>query len=286
MSPKTALVTGAAGAFGRWISLRLHERGWDVVLVCRQKAQAEEAISWIRETAKGDGQLIAEQCDLGSYRGIKAFAEAYVASGRDLHCLVNNAVSSPRKRSETSDGLEVQFGVNVMAYVWLARGLWPALVRSGKQGDPARIVNVASWYAGGLDVADPEFKNRAYEANKGYTQSKQANRMLTTMFAEKYPEFKEGNLWICSVYPAYSPSKLTKDLGTSSGAPDDPSQGAVAPVWCATDPKLARPETAGYWVPDAGKSEPEEYAKDRKAMAALWKYVEETTERLESAASL
>jgi len=44
----------------------------------------------------------------------------------------------------------------------------------------ARIVNVASYWAGGLNLDDVEFKNRHYNNDSAYRQSKQANRMLST----------------------------------------------------------------------------------------------------------
>ena len=50
---------------------------------------------------------------------------------------------------------------------------------------PARVVNVASYWAGGLDLEDLEFKRRRYDNDAAYRQSKQADRMLTVAFAER-----------------------------------------------------------------------------------------------------
>lgn len=53
--------------------------------------------------------------------------------------------------------------------------LAPLLKASGG----ARVVNVASEYAGNLDVSDLQFEKRQYDETAAYKQSKQANRMIT-----------------------------------------------------------------------------------------------------------
>jgi NAD(P)-dependent dehydrogenase (short-subunit alcohol dehydrogenase family) len=153
------------------------------VLQARSQSQLDETIVWITANAspKTTGALIPQICDLSSYADVKRFCAEYLASGRPLHALVNNAASSPGTRTETIDGLEMQWQVNIYDYWLLAELLWPVLAASGKKGDPSRVVNVASYYAGGLDVTDVEWKTRKYENNAGYTQSKQANRMLSAI---------------------------------------------------------------------------------------------------------
>jgi NAD(P)-dependent dehydrogenase (short-subunit alcohol dehydrogenase family) len=47
---------------------------------------------------------------------------------------------------DSEDGLEFSFATNVMGYFLLSRGLLESLEADGT---PARIVNVASLYAGG-----------------------------------------------------------------------------------------------------------------------------------------
>jgi len=296
----------AKGAFGRWISRRLHEKDWNVVLVCRQQSQCSETIDWIKKSASPKGStalLVGETCDLSSYASVKAFSSRYSASERPLHALILNAASSPTKRSESPEGIEIQFAVNVLSYFWLTQLLWPTLAATGKTGDPARVVAVASSYAGGLDLTDPEYKRRRYDNNAAYMASKQANRMVTNSFAEKMKEVKAGTVWVASCYPvserrpssdanfsnststlfveqAWAPSKLTGDLGTNG--PQDPSAGAEAPVWAATDPNVAKPSTAGFWIGKKGSSTPDQYASDRTAMEKLWNICVETTERVKA----
>ncbi len=47
------------------------------------------------------------------------------------------------------------------------------------------VVVVASYWAGGLDLDDPEFRRRRYNNDQAYRQSKQADCMLTVAFARR-----------------------------------------------------------------------------------------------------
>jgi NAD(P)-dependent dehydrogenase (short-subunit alcohol dehydrogenase family) len=96
---------------------------------------------------------------------------------------------------------------------------------------PARVVNVASYWAGDLDLDDLEFKRRSYDNNRAYRQSKQASRMLTVALAER-------------LNPGDVSSKLSNNLGF--GGSQSPDEGARTPVWLATDP-VGQQETGQYF---------------------------------------
>ena len=150
-------------------------------------------------------------------------------SGRTLvwspTCLINNAGTTPRQRLETPEGIEMQFATNVLGYFWMTQAFADVLKRSA----PARIVNVASYWAGDLDLADLEFKRRRYDNGIAYRQSKQANRMLTVAFAERL----QGDAVTVNVcHPGDVNSKLSNDLGF--GGHESPDTGARTPVWLAT----------------------------------------------------
>jgi len=98
--------------------------------------------------------------------------------------LINNAATSPRQKALSLDGIEIQFAVNVLAYYWLSIYLMPTL----ESTPDSRVVNVASHYAGGLDLNDLEFVKRSYDNNDAYRQSKQANRMLNIALAKQFPK--------------------------------------------------------------------------------------------------
>jgi len=90
-------------------------------------------------------------------------------------------------------------------------------------------VNVASYWAGNLDLDDLEFTQRNYDNGTAYRQSKQANRMLTVAFAER---LKPLGITVNVCHPGEVNSKLSNDLGF--GGHESPEQGAATPVWLAT----------------------------------------------------
>ena len=177
-APTVAAVTGASGAIGEAIARGLAARpGHEVVLVCRDRDRARRSLGRIAK-ATGNTALRYEIADLSRAASIEALARRW--SG-PLHVLVNNAGVTPRQREVTPEGLELQFATNVLGYFWMMQAFAEVLARSA----PARVVNVASYYAGGLELDDLQFVRRRYDNDTAYRQSKQADRMLTVAFARR-----------------------------------------------------------------------------------------------------
>jgi NAD(P)-dependent dehydrogenase (short-subunit alcohol dehydrogenase family) len=99
--------------------------------------------------------------------------------------------------------------------------------------EDARIVNVASYWAGGLDLGDPEFRRRVYDNDASYRASKQADRMITVAFADR---LAGKGITVNSCHPGDVNSKLSNFFGF--GGHETPDEGADTPVWLATDPSL------------------------------------------------
>ncbi|MBS1212053.1 MAG: putative Retinol dehydrogenase 13 [Proteobacteria bacterium] len=222
---RVALVTGATGAIGKAIARQIAAtQNVEVVLLCRNPEKAERAVNEIK-SATGNGKVSHATVDLSLRSSIEAFAASW---SRPVHVLVNNAVIAPHTREETSEGIELQFATNVLGYWRLTRALEDHLVAS----TPARVVNVASYWAGDLDLHDLEFKRRRYDQHQAYRQSKQANRMLTVAFAER---LKPHGIAVNACHSGDVHSALSHALGF--GGHESPDQGAATPVWLATDPQ-------------------------------------------------
>ncbi len=71
-----------------------------------------------------------------------------------------------------------------------------------KNASPSRIINVASHYAGGLDIDDINFDKRNYNETLAYKQTKQANRMLTREWARR---LEKDNISVYSMTPGFIP---------------------------------------------------------------------------------
>jgi NAD(P)-dependent dehydrogenase (short-subunit alcohol dehydrogenase family) len=121
----------------------------------------------------------------------------------------------------------VQFATNVLGYFWLTQLFSEHL----KASAPSRVINIASYWAGDLDLTDLEFKRRRYANGAAYRQSKQADRMLTMAFAAR---LKPYGVTVNACHPGDVNSRLSNDLGFGGQTP--PDAGADTPVWLATDP--------------------------------------------------
>jgi len=231
---QVALITGATGAIGRAIAGQLAKhQEYAVVLACRDEKKAERAVREIAQIT-GNSQVRYEIVDVSRRSSIQDLAGRWQGP---LHVLVNNAAITPRSRQETPEGIELQFATNVLGYFWMTR----AFEKHLKESAPARVVNVASYWAGDLDLNDLEFKRRRYNNNQAYRQSKQANRMLTAAFAERLRPF---GISVNACHPGDVNSQLSNNLGFGGSA--SPDQGAETPVWLATSP-VGQQETGKYF---------------------------------------
>ena len=70
--------------------------------------------------------------------------------------LVNNAGIWSERRKVSPEGVELVWATNVLNYFLVTELLQPLLRAAGK----ARVVNVASQLAGGLDLTDVGFERR------------------------------------------------------------------------------------------------------------------------------
>jgi len=226
-SEKTvAIVTGANGVIGKAIAAGIAKAGFAVVMVCRDEQRAAQALDEVRQ-ASGSSDVRVELADLSRRESVFALAARWPGP---LEVLVNNAAIAPRRRTETPEGIEMQFATNVLGYLWMMRAFEPALRRSA----PARVVNVASYWAGDLDLADLQFQRRRYDNDQAYRQSKQANRMLTVAFAQRW---RGCGITVNSCHPGDANSALSNALGF--GGSETPERAAATPVWLATEPLLA-----------------------------------------------
>jgi NAD(P)-dependent dehydrogenase (short-subunit alcohol dehydrogenase family) len=218
---KTAIVTGGTGAIGKAIAQQIAAKGYQVIVVARNKAKAKRTVrEIIQATANPDVRF--EIADLSRRVDIHALAARWTGP---LHVLVNNAAVTPRSRLETPEGIELQFATNVLGYFWMTH----AFLETLRQSAPARIVDVASYWAGGLDLNDLEFKQRDYRNGAAYRQSKQANRMLAVAWAR---HLESDNIRVNVCHPGDVNSRLSNNLGF--GGSESPDLGAATPVWLAT----------------------------------------------------
>jgi retinol dehydrogenase 12 len=225
MQTKTSLVTGATGAIGKALARQMAAKDFRVTIVGRNESKAAKTVEEIKNLT-GNSAVDFLIADISRKSEIEKIAKEW---NKPLHVLINNAACTPRSREETPEGIEMQFATNVLGYFWMINYFVPYL----KMGTSSRIVNVASYWAGDLDMNDPEFRCRRYNNNTAYRQSKQANRMLTAAFAEM---LKNDNITVNAAHPGDVNSVLSNNLGF--GGHESPDKGADTPFWIATAQEL------------------------------------------------
>ena len=258
MKNSTAILTGAYGAIGKAIAEGLANQKYNLTLIGRNERLLENLTEKLKQST-GNSHIFFYAIDLSRKQEIENFAREW---NKPLDLLVNNAATTPRSREETLEGIELQFATNVLGYFWMTQYFHPFM--TGR--DDARIVNVASYWAGDLEFYDLEFKTRRYNNDTAYRQTKQANRMLTAALAEK---LADKNIAVLAAHPGDVNSKLSNNLGY--GGWESPEQGAATPLFCATDPSL-KGITGKYFENQA--QTPCRFSQDKEAVKKLFEICE------------
>lgn len=177
---KRVVVTGATSGIGRAVATQLVAHGAHVVLAARDVAGAERVAAELNVAGTG-GPTSVMQLDTADARSIRAFAREYVGTHGALDVLVNNAGVLSPDRGTSADGVELTFATNVVGYFHVTLELLDAL----RAARSSRVVNVASTFAGHVDLDDVQFNRRPYDGLAAYAQSKACDRMLTWAFARR-----------------------------------------------------------------------------------------------------
>ncbi|WP_159914669.1 SDR family oxidoreductase [Pantoea sp. 18069] len=156
--PGTALITGASSGIGAVYAQRLARRGYDLVLVARNRSRLDALAGKLKEESGRQVETIA--ADLTNKADI-ARVEAAIRGNRDLTVLVNNAgvgSASPLLGSDI-EKMEAMIAINVNALTRLTYAAVPAFV-DRKAGT---IINIAS-----IVAVSPETLNGVYGGSKAF----------------------------------------------------------------------------------------------------------------------
>ena len=240
MTDKVVIITGANRGIGKEAAKEIAKLGAKVYMACRSLDLANEARDEIIKETKNEKVFVLE-LDLASVESINKFVKSFKEKQNGLDVLINNAgISSRTKRLNDAD-IELTFAINVLGHHYLTRLLVELLAKPNH----ARIINVASEYAGGLDLNDINFDKRNYDRTVAYKQSKQANRMLTREWAKRVVD---KNISIYSMTPGWVPNTdlfreqstfnkvVIKAVGAVGGRSIE--QGADTIVWLASSDKI------------------------------------------------
>jgi len=229
-SNKVYIVTGSNAGIGKEIVRGIAKQGHHVVMAARSESKGQQALDELVSSGISKDNLRLMLVDLSSQESITKFATSFKSNYNRLDGLVNNAgIAGNEQKTLTSEGFEEVLASNIISYFLLTHLLQDTLIQTAQQTKDVRVVNVASHYAGGLDVNDLGWDKRSYDNNSAYKQSKQANRMLSWEFAKR---FQGKGVSVNACHPGVIDTKLLQGLGYGSSR--TPSEGADTPTWLAT----------------------------------------------------
>ncbi|CAD5110778.1 DgyrCDS144 [Dimorphilus gyrociliatus] len=170
---KTVVITGGSSGLGLETARNLCSRGARVIIGCRDKKKAEEALIDVKSSCKS--ALVSYfHLDLASLSSVRKFVQELKDSNIRVNILINNAAVVGVPYQKTIDGFEYIFGVNYLGHFLLTNLMLDLLEAR------ARIINVSAHahIFGHIDF-DNLMMDRGFNSIVAYFNSKLAMVLFT-----------------------------------------------------------------------------------------------------------
>lgn len=283
LSGKNVIVTGGYSGIGIETVRALASVGAKVIVPARRPDVAAKELGAV------EGDIEIASMDLGDVTSARKFASDYVATGRQLDILINNAGIMACPLDRVGPSWERQFGVNHLGHMAMTQALLPALEKA--QGSRLVALSSTAHIMSDVHWDDPHFERHDYDKWQAYGQAKSANALFA-LGADR--RWDAHGVTAFSVHPGgiFTPLQrhLTVEEMSALGwmnadgtIPDHikamfktPEQGASTATWAATSPQLndrggeycedadiaqlAGPDSQRFhhareWITDEGKAE-------------------------------
>jgi protochlorophyllide reductase len=220
-TPGRVLITGASSGVGLFATKALVERGWHVVMACRDTDKASRAQAAL---AIPDASVSHRQVDLSDLDSVRRLAADLQADGQPLDALViNAAVYQPRLKQpqRSPQGYELSMATNHLGHFLLIQLLFESLQRSqhpsrrlvilgtvtanskelgGKIPIPAPAdLGDLAGFAAGFKAPVAMADGKRFKPGKAYKDSKLCN-MITTQELHRRLHASSGIVFT-SLYP-------------------------------------------------------------------------------------
>jgi NAD(P)-dependent dehydrogenase (short-subunit alcohol dehydrogenase family) len=172
-SGRCFIVTGANAGVGFELSSVLAARGARVLLGCREKSRAEDAMARIKQQTP-NANLAWLPLDLGDIESVRA-AVATASKEPRIDTLINNAGIMFPPLTRTKQGFESQFGVNHLGVFALTSLLLPKLAET--PGSRIVVTSSIAHLKAKIDWDDLNAE-RGYAKQERYQASKLANALF------------------------------------------------------------------------------------------------------------
>ncbi|KZP12311.1 NAD(P)-binding protein [Athelia psychrophila] len=289
LSGKVALVTGANTGVGLEIAKALLFRNAKVYIASRNQEKAEAAIEHLRGATGKEAVFL--KLDLAALGVVAEAAKRFLSRETELHMLFNNGgVLGPPIDQLTDNGIDLQFGTNVLGHYYLTSFLLPALLKAASS-DPsfgARVVTTSSLGHHFQDINYATLKDGPERRKMGpqrlYCQSKYGNVVFAAELSRRYG--KQGII-STSVHPGSIKSEIHRHMNTLSrflmkAILYEPSYGALTSLWAGTT-DAGKELNGKYLVPWARIGSPRPDSQDPEVGGKLWAWLEEQVAEFEKA---
>jgi NAD(P)-dependent dehydrogenase (short-subunit alcohol dehydrogenase family) len=267
---KTVVVTGGTSGIGQVAAEAIAAMGARIVLVARDPARGEMALTRLR--AKGTGAAHAvHYADLSRLAEMKRVGREIAAAEPRIDVLINNAGAIFSRREVTEDGLELTFATNHLSYFVLTHLLRDRLVASA----PARVVSTSSHAhkSAKLNFDDLQL-TKGYSGLKAYGRSKLCNILFTRELARRL----EGTgVTANCLHPGFVATRIgdnaqgfaSQVFGFLKNFAIPPEKGAETIIYLASSDEPAK--VSGVYFYKCREYTPTREARDDEAARRLWR---------------
>ncbi|MFN6515118.1 MAG: protochlorophyllide reductase [Nostoc sp. CreGUA01] len=214
----TVVITGASSGVGLYAAKALAQRGWYVVLACRDLAKAQQAAQAVDIPYNSYTSI---HIDLGSLESVRQFVNNFRATGRSLDALVcNAAIYMPliKEPLRSPEGYELTVTTNHLGHFLLSNLLLEDLQKSsshprlvilgtvthnpdelGGKIPPRPDLGNFEGFAAGFKDPISMIDGKKFEPVKAYKDSKVCNVLTMRELHRRYHE--STNIVFSSLYP-------------------------------------------------------------------------------------
>ncbi len=214
----TVVITGASSGVGLYAAKALAERGWYVVLACRDLAKAQQAAQAVDIPYNSYTSI---HIDLGSLESVRQFVNNFRATGKSLDALVcNAAIYMPliKEPLRSPEGYELTVTTNHLGHFLLSNLLLEDLQKSSSQPrlvilgtvthnpdelggkiPPRPDLGNFEGFAAGFKDPISMIDGKKFEPVKAYKDSKVCNVLTMRELHRRYHE--STNIVFSSLYP-------------------------------------------------------------------------------------
>lgn len=202
---KRVFITGVSNGLGAETARALVAKGAVVIGTMRQVDEQRQEVIEIRSEARDGEHLELLALDLGDLASVRAVTDQIVAADEPFDLVIANAGVMATPFSRTTDGFELQFGVNALGHFVLVNRLAP-LMRKG-----ARLVMLSSnsHRFADVDLQDPSFERTEYAPWLAYSRAKTACALMAVAFDERH---RARGVRAASVHPGLIQTGIGRHL--------------------------------------------------------------------------